>query len=446
MATAWIVRAGRDDNYDELALDKKLIAVGWSAAGDLTGITASAEIRDRVRAAYPEVEQRAVENYAIQLVAFRSRMSEGDIVLFLRRTSPDVAVGRVTGPYEYRTDLPAGIRHARSVRWTRTDIPRASVEREVLALPSLTTVYRINQADSIARLERLLGFNTPPTVLADEPVSAPIGHDDGYAPFTSLRRNLDYARSLATAGQHLDQLKVGAFEVSDVFRAAWVQSVAALDHWVRQEIRARMLELVAQPAVQKPKAFMAFQISLGLVEQVQLGTKTLVEALDQQLRDQGHLVYQNPDKIREGFGLVHDVRGFWDRVARVLTEQSGDGVTCTGKDVQEQLRQIVQRRHKIAHEYDEDPEDPIRKRPIDGAGATQRSITSSRSPPQYWTFSTHQSPPLGKADRRRPLPGLRSITTLFGSPCIAALGGRGGRKTCRSTTRCATISAGGAAR
>ncbi|MEW2378835.1 hypothetical protein AB0883_22420 [Micromonospora sp. NPDC047812] len=372
MTKAWIVRAGRDDSYDALALDKNLIAVGWSAAGDLTEATTRTAIHARVRAAYPAVEQRAVDNYAIQLVAFRSMMSEGDIVLFLRRTSPDVAVGRVTGPYEYRTDLPSDIRHARAVRWSRTDVPRASVEREVLALPSLTTVFRINQADSVERLERLLGYSTPVTALSDETVTAgPPGHDDSSAPFVNLQRNLNYARSLATAGQHLDQLKVGAFEVSDVFRAAWVQSVAALDHWVRQEIRARMLRLAARPTVQKPKAFAAYQISLGLVEQVTLGTKTLVEALDQQLRDQGHLVYQNPDKIREGFALVHDVKGLWDRVALVLTQQSDDGVSFTGKDVQHQLRQIVQRRHKIAHEYDEDPEDTSRKRPIDGAGATQ---------------------------------------------------------------------------
>ncbi|MEV4822051.1 hypothetical protein [Micromonospora sp. NPDC049274] len=371
MTKAWIVRAGRDDSYDALALDKNLIAVGWSGAGDLTETTTHTDIYERVRAAYPEVERRSVENYAIQLVAFRSRMSEGDIVLYLQRTSPDVAVGRVTGSYEYRTDLPSDIRHVRPVHWSRTDIPRASVEREVLALPSLTTVYRINQADSVTRLERLLRPNTA-TAPPEEPVtSSPPGQDDGSSPFTNLRRNLNYARSLATAGQHLDQLKVGSFEVSDVFRAAWVQSVAALDHWVRQEIRSRMLKLVEQPTAQRPKGFTAFQITLGLVEQVQLGTKTLVEALDQQLRDQGHLVYQNPDKIREGFGLVHDVKGFWDRVARVLTEQSGDGVAFTGKDIQEQLRQVVQRRHKIAHEYDEDPEDTSRKRPIDGPSTTQ---------------------------------------------------------------------------
>ncbi|MFG1712407.1 restriction endonuclease [Micromonospora sp. NPDC049203] len=369
MAQAWIVRAGRDDNYDALALDKNLIAVGWAAAGDLTDADSPGEVKARVRAAYPDVERRAMENYAIQLIAFRSRMAEGDIVLFLRATSPDVAIGRVVGPYQYRTDLPSGIRHVRAVQWSRTDIPRTSVEREVLALPSLTTVYRINQAESIARLERLLGAAAPVPTVPEQPSAADLDHDD--VPFTSLKRNLNYARSLATAGQHLAQLKVGAFEVSDVFRAAWVQSVAALDHWVRQEIRARMLKLVAHPSVPKPKAFAAFQISLGLVEEVQLGTKTLVEALDQQLRDQGHLVYQNPDKIRDGFALVHDVKGFWDRVAKVLTQQGGDGVSFTGKEVQEQLRQIVQRRHKIAHEYDDDPDTPGGKRPIDGAETTR---------------------------------------------------------------------------
>ncbi|MET8196864.1 hypothetical protein ABZU22_23900 [Micromonospora sp. NPDC005222] len=369
MAQAWIVRSGRDDNYDALALDKDLIAVGWAAAGDLTDAGEAHEVKARVRAAYPDVERRAMENYAIQLIAFRSRMAEGDIVLFLRATSPDVAIGRVVGPYQYRTDLPSGIRHVRAVQWFRTDIPRTSVEREVLALPSLTTVYRINQVESIARLERLLGTAAPVPTVPEQPVTTDLDHD--HAPFTNLKRNLNYARSLATAGQHLDQLKVGAFEVSDVFRAAWVQSVAALDHWVRQEIRARMLKLVAQPSVPKPKGFAAFPISLGLVEEVQLRKKTWVEALDQQLRDQGHLVYQNPDKIRDGFALVHDVRGFWDRVGKVLTQQGGDGVSFTGKEVQEQLRQIVQRRHKIAHEYDDDPDGPGGKRRIDGAETTR---------------------------------------------------------------------------
>ncbi|MFD6563879.1 restriction endonuclease [Micromonospora profundi] len=373
MTQAWIVRAGRDDSYEELALNKDLIAVGWSATGDLSDLTTLTAIRNRVLSAYPSVEHQAADGYSIQLLAFRSRMAPGDVVLLLRRSSPDVALGRITGGYEFRKDLAAGIGHVRAVTWARTDLPRASVERELLALPALTTVYRINQAETVARLERLAGDPQPlPDAVVIRPeVVAAARADEVSEPFANLQRNLNYARSLATAGQHLALLKVGAFEISDVFRAAWVQSVAALDHWVRQEIRARMLRLAAQPGVEKPRAFAAFQISMGLVEQVQMGKATLVDAVDQQLRDRGHLVYQHPDKIREGFALVADVNGFWNRVAKVLTEQSGDGISFTGAEVQDQLHQITQRRHKIAHEYDEDPENPSRKRAIDAPGATK---------------------------------------------------------------------------
>ncbi|MEU1686869.1 hypothetical protein [Micromonospora sp. NPDC005707] len=370
---AWIVRAGRDDTYEDLALNKELVAVGWSATGDLTSATTLAELRQRVQRAYTEVERKSAESYAIQLLAFRSRMCPGDIVLLLRRNSPDVAVGRITGPYQYRTDLPSRICHVRSVSWARTDVPRASVERELLSLPPLTTVYRINQTETVARLARLAGDprQTPQAPVVEAEPVAPATLNEAFEPFANLQRNLNYARSLATAGQHLALLQVGAFEISDVFRAAWVQSVAALDHWVRQEIRARMLKLAAEPGTKKPKAFSSFQMSLGLVEQVQLGAVTLVDAVDQQLRDRGHLVYQSPEKIRDGFSLVHDVNGFWNSVAKVLTEQSGDGVSFTGAEVQQQLQQIAHRRHKIAHEYDEDPDDPTKKRPIDASSATK---------------------------------------------------------------------------
>ncbi|WFE65536.1 hypothetical protein [Micromonospora sp. WMMD714] len=374
MTQAWIVRTGRDDRYEDLALQKNLIAVGWAATGDLGDTTTLSGVRQRVRSAYPDMGRRTGDSHAIQLFAFRDRMAPGDVVLLLRRSSPDVALGRITGSYEYRQDLARGIAHVRTVSWARTDLPRASVERELATLPSLTTVYRINQAEVTARLLRLAGdpLSAPaPGVVPPGAVASPGLSEGASEPFANLKRNLNYARSLATAGQHLALLKVGAFEITDVFRAAWVQSVAALDHWVRQEIRARMLRLAAQPDAVRPQAFAAFPLSLGLVEQVQLGKVTLVDAVDQQLQSRGHLVYQNPTKIREGFALVADVNGFWNRVAKVLTEQNGDGVSFTGVEVQDQLSQIAQRRHKIAHEYDEDPDDPTKKRPIDASSATQ---------------------------------------------------------------------------
>jgi hypothetical protein len=287
-------------------------------------------------------------------------------------------VGWVTGDYRYREDLGHGIRHVRSVRWRSTNLARSVVERELLSLPALTMIFRLNQPDIVGRLRRLVGDITDPglatgSVTTDSDASAATPDvPESSKPFVNLQRNLNYARSLATAGQHLEKLQVGAFEIGDVFRAAWVQSVAALDNWVRQEIRYRMLRLARQPATPKPARFEAFPIPLGVLESVQKGEVSLVDAIDRELREtRGHLSYQHPDKIKEAFALVSHTKHLWNKVATVLSERAGEGVTLSGSEVHEQLCGIVRRRNQIAHAYDEDPKRPTFKQPIDAATTTQ---------------------------------------------------------------------------
>lgn len=191
-------------------------------------------------------------------------------------------------------------------------------------------------------------------------------------PFANLQRNLNYARSLATAGQHLAKLEVGAFEVADVFRAAWVQGVAGLDHWVRQEVRICMLRLARRPGGSKPKGFSGFAIPLGQIERVLQSDASLVEVIDKQLsQTRGHLTYQHPDKIRDAFVLVSDVKDLWGTVAKVLSERAEEGAMVGGPDVRARLVEIVNRRNKIAHEYDEDPANSPAKQPIDAATVIQ---------------------------------------------------------------------------
>jgi hypothetical protein len=223
----------------------------------------------------------------------------------------------------------------------------------------------------VDRLRRLVPEEEVQVVLPPEETTTPETSSTSEA-FVNLQRNLNYARSLATAGQHLAQLQVGSFEVADVFRAAWVQSVAALDHWVRQEVQERMLRLAQKPDAIKPKGFNAFPVTMGILEQVQSGSVVLVDALAGHLRESlGRVTYQHPDKIRDGFALVGNVEKFWDRVAKVLSEEGGEGTVVSGSQVHERLRDVVQRRNKIAHEYDEDPDRPPTKRPIDSATATE---------------------------------------------------------------------------
>jgi hypothetical protein len=366
MAHAWIVRSLRAEGYEELALERGIVAVGWGQTGDLSGLTNLDAIRDAVRAAFPFVAQDSIESYARQLYDFRSGIADGDGVLLLRRRSPNVAVGAVVGAYNYRWDVGPDIHHTRDVRWIQQDLPRAVLERVLLDLQPLTMLV-LAEEDGVIDLVA----SATPGALADMPPARPAVPED-QQPIVTLQRNLSYARTLASAGQSLADLKVGAFEVTDVFRAAWVQAVAALDHWVRQEVRARMLRLASTSAGPKPAGFMAFEVPLGEVEDLVRDRTSLPDVLDRHLnRTRGHLSYQSADKIREAFELVSDVRDFWNRVARMLSEGEGDGITVTGAEVKARLASIARRRNKIAHESDEDPEQPSSKRRIEAAGVTE---------------------------------------------------------------------------
>jgi restriction system protein len=83
------------------------------------------------------------------------------------------------------------------------------------------------------------------------------------------------------------------------------------------------------------------------------------------------MAYQHPDNIRDAFSLVNDVKGMWDNVAGVLSEQLEGIPVMTGSDVQRKLANIVMRRNKIAHESDDDPDSSPLKRSIDVSAVTE---------------------------------------------------------------------------
>jgi hypothetical protein len=279
MARVWILRSLRSAGYEQLAFGDGLIAIGWGAVGDLSFLATEPQIRGAVRAAFPFVGQESVRSYAKQLFLFYTIMDRGDLVVLLRRSSPDVAVGWIAGEYRYRDHLESEVRHMRPVLWKRIDLSRASVAWLLLNMPTLTMIYHVEEQDSFEKLVDLAESDVP--FGGTDPVSSGGEIQELSTPFTNLKRNLNYARNLATAGHHLTQLQVGAFEVPDVFRAAWVQGVAALDYWVRQEVRARMLWLAQRPGEPRPRKFVSFEIPLGEIENILQSRSSLADVIDE---------------------------------------------------------------------------------------------------------------------------------------------------------------------
>ncbi|MBG0813081.1 hypothetical protein [Planomonospora sp. ID82291] len=185
--------------------------------------------------------------------------------------------------------------------------------------------------------------------------------------FQEFHRNLEYARDLVNGGRRLEQLKVGAFDIGDIYRAAWVQAVAALDHWVHQEIYSRAVRLAQQPGVERPDRFNRLQIPMELFERIHHHEASLGEAFREHLEATlGYVSYQNPDRIQQGFSHVSKVK-LWPKVAKVLTEQRADGRQITGETVVRKLKAITARRNRIAHESDRDPAAPTGRRSITAA-------------------------------------------------------------------------------
>ncbi|GAA4966631.1 hypothetical protein GCM10023238_38030 [Streptomyces heliomycini] len=58
--------------------------------------------------------------------------------------------------------------------------------------------------------------------------------------------NLSYARRMVKAGRMLTPFRSPTIDIDDFYRAAWVQAVAAIDHWLHEEVLRRVAELTLQ--------------------------------------------------------------------------------------------------------------------------------------------------------------------------------------------------------
>jgi restriction system protein len=121
--SVWLVRAGKYGEREQTALDKSLVTIGWNELPDLSAIKDREGLTNLYRQSHPGASSAKVANHVGQLWAFRGRIQEGDLAVLPLKTRSAIAIGKVTGPYRYATDLGEGTRHVRKVEWLRTDLP-----------------------------------------------------------------------------------------------------------------------------------------------------------------------------------------------------------------------------------------------------------------------------------------------------------------------------------
>lgn len=158
----------------------------------------------------------------------------------------------------------------------------------------------------------------------------------------------DNMRAVHTFGGLYRSLRLqttSALDLTDILRCELVMAISALDYYVHELSRLGMLEAWSGKR-SSSAAFLRFDVSVAAVSLAHSDT-TSNSWLDAEIRSRhGWLSFQQPDKIADAIRLITD-EPLWDRVAGELR--------MTSTQVKTQLRIIVDRRNKIAHEADLDP-------------------------------------------------------------------------------------------
>jgi restriction system protein len=188
-----MVRAGRMGQREETALREGLVIVGWPELDDLTPCRTRDELRERVAQAYPEASRARIGNWTGQLWRIRGLMEVGDLVVTPLKTHHDqIAIGRIAGPYRYRTDAPSGFQHVRDVEWLR-QVKRSNIQQDLLdSLGSLLTVCEIKRYGAVRRLAQVVAGGVDPGAATSD--AAALG---------DTPRELMAAAAAADAGQPL---------------------------------------------------------------------------------------------------------------------------------------------------------------------------------------------------------------------------------------------------
>jgi len=166
----WMIRGGKYGERETLALDNNLAVIGWEELPDLSKIQGQEDLRKVLEEHYPLTKAKTLSNYAGQLWTFIRRIETGDLVVLPLKSRPFIAIGRVTGPYEYRRSLAATPLHVRPVKWQK-EIPRSAFNQAILySLGAFMTVCRIQKNNAEEVVQALLEKGVPSSVLKSEEV------------------------------------------------------------------------------------------------------------------------------------------------------------------------------------------------------------------------------------------------------------------------------------
>jgi hypothetical protein len=189
-------------------------------------------------------------------------------------------------------------------------------------------------------------------------------------PLDQFNANIVQVKQLVSMAAILDAQTTAAIDVGDIYRAAFVLGVSALDHYVHEKTLAGMIEASQGQRPHTPH-FGKFRVSLDALGPG-LNNSPAVWLEQEVRRIHSLLTFQRADAIADALRLVHP-DPLWPALALTLSRAT--------KDAKDTLDLIVERRNKIAHEADCEPNGlgikwPISKAMLDDTIAFLEAIAN----------------------------------------------------------------------
>lgn len=153
----WLVRAGRNGEQEEGALQHGVATIGWNDLPDLSSIASREELKALYEKVYSGAKKMTIANEVGQIWSFIKRIQPNDLIVLPLKLRSAIAIGKVTGSYQYRTDLSSNIHHVHPVEWIKTDLPRTIFEQDLLySFGAFMTVCQIQRNSAEERVRAIL--------------------------------------------------------------------------------------------------------------------------------------------------------------------------------------------------------------------------------------------------------------------------------------------------
>ena len=155
----WVIRGGKFGEREEQALERGILTIGFGILEDLAAMSSYEDVRGVVQRTRAEATPNQIGSYAGQIWNFVSKIQQGDLVVMPRKGNPGIAIGEMTGDYEFLgPDF-----HGRSVSWINTDVQRKELDQDLKnSIGSIATVFRPGTGDAEVRLRAYASGEPPP--------------------------------------------------------------------------------------------------------------------------------------------------------------------------------------------------------------------------------------------------------------------------------------------